>query len=80
MWNITADSGVVIKEIILSNAQGAKIKGIDEKTVKVTRKSYGYAYDDKGMQAIAPLLKSYTGLDNSSYQGVYRGAEFSVGP
>jgi hypothetical protein len=80
MWNISADENVVIKEIILCSAQGAKIKGIDEADVRVTRKSFGLAYDDKGMELIAPLLKKYTGLDISSFQGSYKGSEFSVGP
>jgi hypothetical protein len=80
MWNITTDKNVVIKEIILSSAQGAKVKGIDETTVRVTRKDFGYAYSDKPMESITPLLKKYTGLDLATFQGSYRGAEFSVGP
>jgi hypothetical protein len=79
MWNISADENVVIKEIILSSAQGAKIKGIDETVVRVTRKSFGLAYDDKSMESIVPLLKKYTGLEISSFQGSYKGTEFSVG-
>lgn len=80
MWDITADENAVIKEIILSSAQGSKVKGIDEKAVRVTRKSFGLAYDDRSMERIAPLLKNYTGLDITSFQGSYKGIEFSVGP
>lgn len=80
MWNVTADKNVVIKEIILSSAEGAKVKGIDETAVRVTRKDFGLVYNDKAMESTAPLLKKYTGLDITTFQGSYRGTEFSVGP
>lgn len=78
MWSITSDDGVVIREIILSGAFPSQVSGIDEGAVKITRLSIGLAYDDKTFKTISPKLKESTGLDVKSFQGGYRGTEFSV--
>jgi hypothetical protein len=78
MWNVTASDGVLIKEIILSSAHHAQVSGIDEASVKITRRSIGMAYDDKTMKAVAHKLEEATGLDIKSFQALYRGFEFSV--
>ncbi len=80
LWNITADSGVEIKEIVLSSYSGAKFSGVDESAVRITRQNIGIAYEFRQFEAIAPTLKRLTGLDVKSSQGGYKGTEFSVGP
>ena len=80
LWNITADDGVVIKEIILSSYNASRVSGIDEKVVKVTRQDMGLAYDNSTAKSVTPKLMAYTGLDIGSFQISYKGTEFSVGP
>ena len=80
LWDIDSDDGVVIKEIILSSANGAKISGIDDKAVRVTRRVMNCGYESNRIQSVAKKLKEETGLEVKSAQGLYRGTEFSIGP
>lgn len=80
LWNIIADDGVVIKEIILSSYNASKVSGIDEKVVKVSRQDMGIVHDNSTAKSAAPKLMAYTGLDVGTFQTSYKGTEFSVGP
>jgi hypothetical protein len=80
LWNIIADDGAVIKEIILSSYNASKVSGIDDKVVKVTRQNMGLAYDNSTAKSVAPKLMADTDLDVESFQTSYKGTEFSVGP
>jgi hypothetical protein len=78
LWDITVSDDVVIKEIILSSYHHSQVSGVDEATVKVTRRSLGMGYDDKTMKSATHKLKQATDLDVKSFQTQYRGFEFSV--
>ena len=80
LWNIIPDDGVEIKEIILSSYNGAKFSGIDESRVRITRHMLSIGYRDDQLRAAASGLRALTGLDVKSYQGMYKGRGFSVGP
>ncbi len=79
LWNISADKGVEIKEIILSSHNASKVSGIDDKIVKVTRLNMGLAYDNSTAHSVVPKLTAYTGLSIGSFQSSYKGTEFSIG-
>jgi len=78
VWNIKADDGVIIKEIILSGYHSSKVTGVDA-SVRITWKDFGYSnYRNARTATLAKKLKAYTGLDVETFQGMYTGKEFSV--
>jgi hypothetical protein len=79
LWNIIADDGVEIKEIILSCYNASKISGINEKIIKVTRHDYGHPHKSNTAKRVAPILMAFTGLKLKSFQTAYEGRAFSVG-
>ena len=77
-WNITADDGVVIREIILSGYNKSKVRGVAD-NVKITRQAFGYTYEPNAKNSgFAKHVKDYTGLEVESFQGMYTGKEFSI--
>jgi hypothetical protein len=69
---------VRIKEIILSSAHHSVVSGIDEASVRITRRGLGTAYDEPTIKVLTPKLKEVTGLNAKSFQALYRGFEFTV--
>lgn len=80
VWNITINKGAIVQEIIVNSSDGTQLSGINEKTVKVTRQNIGYTAYDKCTfySAVASKIQEFSGLDVKSFQGAYRGIEFTV--
>lgn len=87
-WIVRAEGGVVIEQVILGGYHAQTVEGISEQTpiAVYTHDSsscdrcyqgsgYFYAYE-----SIPAKLRSLTGLQASSWQGKYRGVEFSIFP
>jgi TPR repeat protein len=81
VWNIKLDKGAKVSEIILSASDDTRLMGIRDKSIKISRQKFGYAYEDcKFFQTVAPKLKELNGLNVTSFQGAYRGTGFPVRP
>lgn len=78
IWQIHSSEGVKIQEVVLSGNHPSKVVGLPE-SVKITRQAFGYSYEANAKQSpYAIKLKDYTGLEVQSFQGMYKGKEFSI--
>lgn len=82
VWDLSIDKGSVLQEVILGAHEKSPVPellGIDEKTVKVTRRSFYPAYNSCMFYGeVAPALQEFSGHDVQSFQGAYRGLEFTI--
>ena len=87
-WKVSLKKGVNITKVILGGYHSQRVSGVPEATVIETYThdpspcprcwqsgNYFYSYENPPQQ-----LRSITGLEVSTFQGRYKGSEFSIYP